>query len=94
MFDDQIFFLTQYFVCKQTDIEWILNKMSKTCCLQISFHIRFSCKRSKRYVEFGIEKVIVYINEPHCLQKCPGEARVFLSGPWTVSASSQIIESP
>ena len=57
------FFLTQYFECKQADIEWILNKVSKKYCLQISrpgegggegFHIRFSCKRSKRYVEFGI----------------------------------------
>ena len=36
MFDDPIFFLSQYFDCKQPDIEWILNKMSKTYCLQIS----------------------------------------------------------
>ena len=25
MFDDPIFFLSQYFECKQADIEWILN---------------------------------------------------------------------
>ena len=25
----QYFFLSQYFECKQTDIEWILNKVSK-----------------------------------------------------------------
>ena len=31
------------------------------------FHIRFSCKRSKRYVEFGILRVITYINEPHII---------------------------
>ena len=61
MFDDQVFFLSEYFECKQSDIEWILNKVSKNYCLQISrltegggkgFHIRFSCKRSKRYVGF------------------------------------------
>ena len=55
------FFLSQYFVCKQADIECILNKVSKNYRLQISrpgegdgFHIGFSSKRSKRYVEFGI----------------------------------------
>ena len=36
MFDDPIFFLSQYFECKQADIEWILNKMSIKYCLQIS----------------------------------------------------------
>ena len=59
----QYFFLSQYFVCKQADIEWILNKVSKNNCFQISrprggggkdFHIRFLCKRSKQYVDFGI----------------------------------------
>ena len=57
------FFVSQYFECKEADIECILNKVSKNYCLQISrpgegggegFHIRFSCERSKRYVEFGI----------------------------------------
>ena len=59
----QYFFLSQHFECKQTDIEWILNKVSKNYCLQIprpgggvreGFHIRFLCKRSKQFVEFGI----------------------------------------
>ena len=59
----QYFFLSKYFDCKQADIEWILNKVSKNSRLQIprpgggggeGFHIRLSCKRSKRYVEFGI----------------------------------------
>ena len=54
----QYFFLSQYFECKQADIEWILNKVSKNYRLQIGgregFHIRFLCKRSKQYVEFGI----------------------------------------
>ena len=63
MFDDQVFFLSQYFECKQADIEWILKKVSKNYRLQISrpregggegFHILYSCKRSKRYVEFRI----------------------------------------
>ena len=63
MFDDPIFFLSQYFECKQADIECILNKVSTKYCLQIScpgegggecLHICFYCKRSKRYVEFGI----------------------------------------
>ena len=30
------FFLTQYFECKQADIEWILIKVSKNHRLQIS----------------------------------------------------------
>ena len=59
----QYFFLSQYFECEQADIEWILNKVSKNYRLQIprpgggggeGFHIRFLCKRSKQYVEFGI----------------------------------------
>ena len=59
----QYLFLSQYFGCKQADIEWILNKDSKNYRLQIprsggrgreGFHIRFLCKRSKQYVEFGI----------------------------------------
>ena len=59
----QYFFLSQYFECKQADIEWILNKVSTNYRLQIPrpggggrevFHIRFVCKRSKQYVEFGI----------------------------------------
>ena len=64
IFDDPKFFLSQYFKCKQADIELILNKVSKNYCLQLSlapekgggegFHIRFLCKRGKRYVEFGI----------------------------------------
>ena len=55
----KFFFLSQYFECKQADIEWILNKLSTDYRLQISrpgkggFDIRFSCKRSKRYVEFN-----------------------------------------
>ena len=35
MVDDPIFFLSQYFECKQADIEWILNKVSKNYCLLI-----------------------------------------------------------
>ena len=31
----QYFFLSQYFECKQADIEWILNKVSKNYRLQI-----------------------------------------------------------
>ena len=66
MFDDPIFFLSQYFEWQQADIEWILNKVSKNYWLQISclgeggggggepFHIWFYCKRSERYVEFEI----------------------------------------
>ena len=63
MFDDPIFFLSRYSECKQVVIEWILNKVSKNYCLQIfcpgegggeGFYILFYCKRSKRYVEFGI----------------------------------------
>ena len=63
MFDDQVFFLVAIFWEQRADIEWILNKVSKNYCLQISrrgegggegFYIRFSCKRSKRYVKFGI----------------------------------------
>ena len=59
----QYLLLSQYFECKQADIEWILNKVSQNYCLQTSrsgegggrvFIIRFSGKRSKRYVEFGI----------------------------------------
>ena len=59
----QYFFLSQYFVCKQADIQWILNKVAKNYRLQIprpgggsreGFYIRFLCKRSKQYVEFGI----------------------------------------
>ena len=50
-FDDPIFFLSRYFECRQADIEWILNKVSKNYYFQISrpgeegeegFHIRFS----------------------------------------------------
>ena len=33
MFDDPILFLSEYFECKQADIEWILNKVSKNYCL-------------------------------------------------------------
>ena len=62
MFDDQYLFLSQYFECKQADIEWIFNKVSTNYRLQIprpgggreGSHIRFICKRSKQYVEFGI----------------------------------------
>ena len=36
MFDDPMFFLSQYFGCKQADIKWILNKVSKNYCLQTS----------------------------------------------------------
>ena len=38
MFDDQYkyLFLSQYFVCKQADIEWILNKVSTDYRGQIS----------------------------------------------------------
>ena len=63
MFDEPIFFLSQYVECKQADIEWILNKVSKNYRLQISrpgegggegLYIRFFCQRSKRYVEFKI----------------------------------------
>ena len=59
----QYIFLSQYFECKQADIAWILNKVSKHYRLQIprpggrgreGFHISFLCKRSKRYVKFGI----------------------------------------
>ena len=59
----QYFFLSQYFACKQADIEWTLNKVSKNYRRQIprpggggreGFHIRFLCKRSKQYVELGI----------------------------------------
>ena len=32
----QYLFLSQYFQCKQADIEWILNKVSKNFRLQIS----------------------------------------------------------
>ena len=31
----QYFFLSQYFECKQADIEWILNEVSKNYCLHI-----------------------------------------------------------
>ena len=59
----QYLILSQYFECKQADIEWILDEVSKNYRLQIprpggggreNFHIRFLCKRSKQYVEFGI----------------------------------------
>ena len=54
----QYFFLSQYFECKHADIEWILNKVSKNDRpggkSRAGFHIRFLCKRSKQYVEFGI----------------------------------------
>ena len=59
----QYFVLSQYFECKQADIEWILNKVSKNYRLQIprsggggreGFYIRFLCNRSKQYVEFGL----------------------------------------
>ena len=59
----QYFFLSQYVECKQADIECKSNKVSKNFRLQIprpggggrdGFHIRFLCKRSKQYVEFGI----------------------------------------
>ena len=59
----QYFFLSEYVECKQADIDWILNKVSKNYRLQIprpgggvgeGFHIRFLCKRSKQYVEFEI----------------------------------------
>ena len=49
----QYFFLSQYFECKQADIEWILNKVSKNYRLQIPGP-GFLCKCSKQYVEFGI----------------------------------------
>ena len=58
----QYFFLSQYFECKQADIEWILNKVYKNYRLQkrrpggggrLGFHIRFVCKCSNKYVEFG-----------------------------------------
>ena len=35
MFDNPIFFLSQDSECKQADIEWKLNKLSKNYCLQI-----------------------------------------------------------
>ena len=50
--------------------------MSKNDRLQLSrpgegggegFHTRFSCKRTKRYVEFRIQRVITYIIEPHII---------------------------
>ena len=59
----QYFFLSQYFVCKQAHIEWMMNKVSKNYRLKIprpgggcreGFHIRFLCKRSKQYVQFEI----------------------------------------
>ena len=59
--------LSQYFECKQTYIEWILNKVSRGGGGREGFHIRFLCRRSKQYVEFGIERVIKYIDEPHIL---------------------------
>ena len=55
----QYFFLSQYFECKQADIEWILNEVSKNYRLEIprhggggreGFHIRFLCKRINQYV--------------------------------------------
>ena len=60
MFDDPVFFSCRNILSANKQI---LNKVSKNYLLQISrpgegagevFHIRFSCKRSKRYVEFGI----------------------------------------
>ena len=59
----QYFLLSLYFECKQAEIEWIVNKVSKNDRLQIprpggrgreGFHFRFLCKRSKQYVEFEI----------------------------------------
>ena len=56
-------FLSQYSECKQADIEWILNKVSRNYRLQIprpggggreGFPSRILCERSKQYVEFGI----------------------------------------
>ena len=58
----QYFFLSQYSECKQADIEWILNKVSKNYCLQISrpgegggerFHIRFS------YIDIHLRNITV-----------------------------------
>ena len=60
MFDDPIFFLSQYFECKQAEIEWILIKVSNNYCLQISRPGEggwggFSYLiRSKRYMKFRI----------------------------------------
>ena len=36
MVDNPIFFLSQYFECKQAEIEWLLNKVSKNYRIQIS----------------------------------------------------------
>ena len=36
MVDYLMFFLSQYFECKQADVGWIFNKVSKNYCLQIS----------------------------------------------------------
>ena len=49
----QYFFLSQYFECKQADIEWILNKVSKNYRLQIPLP------------EEGVERVYIldfYVN--------------------------------
>ena len=36
MFDDPVFFLSQYFQCKQADVECIMSKVCKSHCLQES----------------------------------------------------------
>ena len=71
MFGDPIFLPVAIFKCKQADIEWILNKVSKNYRLKIpcpgggvgeGFHIRFLCKRSKQYVEFkGLLHIFFYL---------------------------------
>ena len=58
----QYFFLSQYFECKQADIEWIsCSKIIVFKYLTLEgggwrgvFILDFHAKRSKRYVEFGI----------------------------------------
>ena len=61
MFDDPIFLPVA--MCKQANIEWIMNKCPKIIISKYlapeeggkeGIHIRFLCKRSKQYVEFGI----------------------------------------
>ena len=69
MFGDLIFLPVANFECKQADIEWILNRVSKNYRLQIpcpgrggreGFHISFLCKCSKQYGIWDLKGYYIY----------------------------------
>ena len=77
MFGDPIFFLSQYFECKQADIEWLLNKVSKNNRLQIP------------RPEEGVERVFIlafYVNVASNMWNlgCKGLLHILMTPPYSL----------